>query len=124
MFNRFIKNREQYCFASFDCSSFIGFTASSSINESFHALLKRIQPTEKEYTVTLRNLMYCCHYLLAKCDDFQLEKVEYEDIFKVKELKGVRLCLTKTIFSHFIAELAEVMRLEAIEKEDGDFAIR
>ncbi len=61
--------------------------------------------------MTLRNLMYCCQHLLDKCEDFQMEKLEYEDIFKVQELKGLRLCLSKRIFSHFIAEFAEVMRL-------------
>jgi hypothetical protein len=41
--DHFLKNKHMYCFASSQCKTFLGFTSSSSVNESFHALIKRIQ---------------------------------------------------------------------------------
>ncbi len=110
IFSKFLKNSHLYCFACFQSKNFVGFTA-SSINESFHALIKRIQPSEKDYVVAFKNLVDCFQSLIDKCEDFQLEKTEFEDIFKVPEIKGLRLCLTTSIFSHFISDFAEVMLL-------------
>jgi hypothetical protein len=47
-----------------------------------------------------------------------METFAYEEVFKVKELKGVRLLLTKSIFSQFISEFAHTLRLELVEKDE------
>ena len=49
-----------------------------------------------------------------------MEQFEFEKIFKVEELKALRLCLSKRVFSHFIEEFAEVMRLQLVEKDEDE----
>jgi hypothetical protein len=58
--DHFLKTQHLYCFASSQCKTFLGFTSSSSANEAFHALIKVIQTSEKEYVVAFKNLADCC----------------------------------------------------------------
>ena len=47
-----------------------------------------------------------------------MESFAYEEAFKLRELKALRLLLDKTIFAQLISELAEVIHLELVEKEE------
>jgi hypothetical protein len=69
------------------------------INESFHSLIKRFQSSEKDYVTTPRNMIDCAHRPLEKSETFQLVQFEYEKVFKVDEVKGLQLCLTKSVSS-------------------------
>jgi hypothetical protein len=47
-----------------------------------------------------------------------METFAYEDVFKIEEIKGVRLLLTKSIFSQFLSELAHALRLDLVQKDE------
>ncbi len=100
----------------------MGFTSSSSINETFHALIKRIQTSEKDYLIALKNHVDC-QRLVSKCNSFQMESFAYEDTFKVNELKGLRLLLAKSIFGHLLSELAEDQAQDSSNPELNFFSV-
>lgn len=49
LLQRFLEKRELYCFSQISKTHFFGFTSSSSPNEAFHSILKKAQPSQKEY---------------------------------------------------------------------------
>jgi hypothetical protein len=52
-----------------------------------------------------------------------METFAYEEVFKVEELKGVRLLLTKSIFSQFISKFAHALRLELVDKDEDEVLV-
>jgi len=57
--DKFDERRNLYCFAHIE-PTFISFCASSSPNEALHSLFKRLQPSQREYSLSIRNLATCC----------------------------------------------------------------
>ena len=90
-----------YCFSQIE-PRFFSFTASSSPNESLHGILKHAQPSEKEYSITIKNTLECVNQLIKNCHKFEMELTPFEDIFRLPELKAIRMVLSKPLFTKLI----------------------
>lgn len=73
---KFLAGRQSYCFSQIE-PVFISFTASSSPNEALHSHFKRLQPSEKEFSITVRNLAGFLDRLILQCHRFEQDHTPY-----------------------------------------------
>lgn len=70
-----------------------------------------MQTTEKEFSLTIRNLAACAEHLLGQCHRFDQDITPYERIFGIPELRLIRSVLSKPVLSKFIEELAKSLKM-------------
>ncbi len=81
-------------------------------------MIKTILPCEKEFTVVVTKILNFLESLGSKCDEYDIEKTRYEEIFCYPEIKHLRFILSKKLFSYFIKELGKAVNLSAEQMTD------
>lgn len=74
--DRFLLRSNSFCLAKVE-PVFIGFTPSTSPNESVHSLIKKVQPSEKDFSLALKNTLAVAMRLLERCHRFDLDIIPY-----------------------------------------------
>lgn len=105
-----MNNSHRYCYANFP-PIFVGFSSSTSPNEAFHSILKRLQPLEKDYSVAIKNCLICVSDINSKQKQVVFEGNPLEEYFLLPELRIARILLAKPVFTELTKELALSLRL-------------
>ncbi len=64
-----------------------GQTASTTINEKAHDIIKKMIPFEKPYHIVLDQLIKVADQLLSICDNYKIEQAQFEKYYCSPEIK-------------------------------------
>jgi hypothetical protein len=112
LLQKFVDNAPRYCFSQIP-NTFFGFLPNTSMNEKIHDLIKRILPYSKPFTVSVTKMIDYLEELGKKCDQYQLETLQIENLFNFPSLKEARFLVCKAIMLKIMHQLSKSIAYEA-----------